>query len=74
MQKINNLKELEFKMEKNKYDYGHPREDQRDILLNLAIHGYIYAPSEEWKNKDLILTNPKGIMICYLTKKKKGEK
>ncbi|MBC1334735.1 hypothetical protein HCA00_14350 [Listeria booriae] len=69
MEKISNLKELEEKMEKNKYCYPHGKYDQRDVLYHLAGNGYIFVDTTNWKGKHLFLTTPQGKMICYLERR-----
>ncbi|MBC1618024.1 hypothetical protein HB904_17740 [Listeria booriae] len=51
METINNLKDLETKMEKNKFVYTNPRMDKRSILLHLVNSGAVYVKPDEWKER-----------------------
>ncbi|KGL43586.1 hypothetical protein [Listeria newyorkensis] len=74
MEVINNLKELETKMENNSYVYTKPRLDQRNILLHLLHQGCIFVDVVDWKERRLFLISAAGNQICYLDKKRRGSK
>ncbi|MDT0112152.1 hypothetical protein QJV45_16925 [Listeria booriae] len=74
METINNLKDLEIKMEKNKFEYANPRMDKRSILLHLVNSGAVYVKPDDWKERRLFLISSSGDPICYLDKKRREAK